>query len=312
MPRYQLDRSIVIGASPERVYEIIADFGSWTTWSPWLIVEPTTRVTVSKDPAALGSTYAWQGEITGHGELEHKKLIVGELVDDELRFLKPFKATCQTAFKLTGERSGTRVTWTMDGAMPWFLFWMIPMFKTLIGMDYTRGLTMLKDLIESGTIPSVTKVHGQEQVGPLRMAGIADSCAVDNVGTAMDRSFEQAREEFRKLGASTDLGMVSVYTKFRMNAGVFEYISGYLIPADVTIPASSPLKTWSLPICKAFRVEHIGPYRHLGNGWSVANQLCRFKKLKQQRTGTFEIYRTPSPKTPESEIKTDIYLPLRG
>ncbi len=152
MPRYQLDRSIVIGASPERVYEIIADFGTWTTWSPWLIVEPTTRVTVSKDPAALGSTYAWQGEITGHGELEHKKLIVGELVDDELRFLKPFKATCQTAFKLTREQSGTRVTWTMDGTIPWFLFWMIPMFKTLIGMDYMRGLTMLKDLIESGTM----------------------------------------------------------------------------------------------------------------------------------------------------------------
>ena len=33
----------------------------------------------------------------------------------------------------------------MRGALPWFLFWMRPAMETFIGMDYERGLKMLKD-----------------------------------------------------------------------------------------------------------------------------------------------------------------------
>ncbi|MEZ6097042.1 MAG: hypothetical protein R3C03_22940 [Pirellulaceae bacterium] len=93
-------------------------------------------------------------------ELEHKELINGRRVVDELRFLKPFKSICETSFELEPVSNGTRVTWNMDGAMPWFMFWMIPMMKTFIGMDYRRGLLMIKDLIETGSIPSQTEVLG--------------------------------------------------------------------------------------------------------------------------------------------------------
>jgi hypothetical protein len=59
-----------------------------------------------------------------------------------------------------------------------------------------------------------------------------------------------------------------------------------------------------------FRVEHIGAYKHLGNAWSIAKQVVRYKKMKQCRVGTYEIYRTVPP-TPEQELVTDIYLPLK-
>jgi hypothetical protein len=311
MSKYHIERSVVIEADPQRVYQFVADYSTWTTWSPWLIAEPTAHVTVSKDPSSVGSRYSWQGDITGQGELEHKRLVPGELVEDELRFIKPFKSICKTSFHLAREGDGTRLSWTMDASMPWFLFWMIPMMKTFIGMDYQRGLNMLKEWIETGAIASKTNVHGSEQVGPIRMAGIAGNCRVNDVGPSMERAFEQAKKEFSNAGLPTNLGMISVYTKFRINEGVFEYISGYLIPEGVTTPATSQLKTWRLPACNAFRVEHIGAYRHLGNGWSVANQLCRFRKLKQQRIGTYEIYRTTPQDGPENTIRTDIYLPLR-
>jgi hypothetical protein len=312
MPKYHIDKSIVIQSDPQRVYDVVADYNTWTTWSPWLIAEPTAKVTVTDDSSSIGSRYAWLGDITGQGELEHKQLKPAELVEDELRFIKPFKTTCKTAFHLNRESSGTRLSWTMDASLPWFLFWMVPMMKTLIGMDYQRGLSMLKDLIETGHIPAKTNVHGPQSVGPIRMAGIADSCRVDDVSSSMDKAFQTATTEFRKASLPVDRGMISVYTKFRMNEGVFEYISGFLLPENAQVPTGTPLKTWTLPACKAFHVEQTGPYRHLGNGWSVANQICRHKKMKQQRIGTFELYRNSPNDVPESEIKTDIYLPLRN
>lgn len=311
MPAYEIEKSVFIQASPVRVFEMVADFQTWTTWSPWLIAEPTAVVTISEDAAAVGSVYAWQGQVTGQGEVEHKRLVKGELVEEELRFIKPFKSICKTSFKISQEGSGTRLLWDMKGAMPWFLFWMIPMLKTFIGMDYQRGLNMLKELIETGTINSKTIVHGTEKIASFRMAGIANQCKIEEVGESMDKAFEQARMEFRKADLPLDKGMISVYTKFRIKEAAFDYISGYIINEDAIIPSTSPLKTWALPSCNAFRVEHIGAYRHLGNGWSVANQLCRHEKMKQQRKGTYEVYRTTPAEVKEADIKTDIYLPLR-
>ncbi|MCA9034123.1 MAG: SRPBCC family protein [Planctomycetaceae bacterium] len=311
MPAYSIVRSIEIEADTSRVFEVVADFGTWTVWSPWLIAEPEARVTVSSDGKSVGSVYSWVGELTGQGEVEHKELVPYSRIEDEIRFLKPFKSQARVGFLLEPTATGTMLSWYMEGSMPWFMFWMIPMMKTFISMDYSRGLKMLKDWIETGSIPSKVIQHGVQQTEPLRMAGVSSTCEVETVGPSMEAAFEKARELFRSHGLPMNGPAISVYTKFRMSKGVFEYISGFVIPADADVPASSGLKEWSIGSAESFRVEHIGSYRHLGNAWSVANQVTRYRKLKQQRCGTYEIYRTTPPESPESELKTDIYLPLR-
>lgn len=311
MPSYHLARSAMIRAPVDRVYETVANFKTWTTWSPWLIAEPTARVVVSANPSGVGATYAWDGEVVGSGEMEQKRVAPPHSLDIELRFLRPFKSTNQVKFELETIGEETKVTWSMDGKMPWFMFWIIPMIKTFIGMDYDRGLSMLKDLIETGNIPSKVLVHGSERVGPLRMAGIAGTCSVDEVNRAVSGAAERARKAFAENGLPLDGLMITVYTRFRVKQKTFDFICGFVLPDELEVPSRVGLTTWRLPNCPAFRVQHTGSYRHLGNGWSVANQVVRYSKLKQRREGTFEIYRTTPPDTPENELVTDIYLPLR-
>ena len=311
MPAYHIEKSIRIDADPITVYNKIADYSQWTVWSPWLIAEPTAKVTVSGNANSVGSTYGWVGEVTGEGKLTHKVLEPGKRIEDELCFIKPFKSVCKTAFHLSPEGSGTKVTWHMDGSMPWFLFWMIPMLKTLIGMDYSRGLNMLKELIETGSISSKVEVHGKHPVQKFKMLGIASKCSVESVGASMEEAFKKAQREFEQFRLPLDGKMISVYTRFRMKEGVFEYISGFIVPESTVVPANSNLKEWKMVAPSAFKVAHVGPYHHLGNGWSVANQIVRYKKMKQHGCGTYEIYVTTPPDTAERELVTDIYLPLK-
>lgn len=310
MPGYQIARTVEIAASPQRVFDFVADYATWTTWSPWLIADPAAKVTVSSPANQTGSTYAWDGSVTGQGELHHRRLVPGKLVEDELRFIKPFKSICSTSFELQPTSQGTRVTWNMQGKMPWFMFWMIPMLKTFVGMDYQRGLAMIKDQIETGSIPSRVDVLKAQPIGPLRVAGIADSAPVDQVGQRMDQTFEQARRQFAAAGLRPGTP-ISVYTKFQVGKGIFEYLSGFELSAEQSLPPGTGLKLWEMPAVQAFQVRHTGSYHHLGNGWSVANQLVRHAKLKQRRCGTFEIYRNSPGEVPDSELVTDIYLPLK-
>ena len=311
MPAWNVTQKVYIEAPASKVYEAVSDYRTWTTWSPWLIADPEASTKVSEIPDAVGSTYHWQGAVVGEGELEHLRLEPGKSVEDELRFLKPMKTTCKTALFFQSHGEGTEVTWTMDATLPWFLFWMIPTIKRMVGMDYQRGLNMLKDLVEKGRIDSKTSVRGVEQVAAVRMAGLSGRCSVDSVSEAMEETLQQVNAEFEREGLPTSGPMIAVYTKFLIKEGVFEYLMGYMIPESLILPTHSSLRDWRQRAGRALHVEHIGSYRHLGNAWSVANQIARYKKLKQCRTGTYEIYTTTPPQTPESLLQTDIYLPLR-
>ena len=310
MPRFQVNRSIHIKAAPEKVFDAVADFSTWTTWSPWLCAEPDAQVRVSEAPSSLGAIYAWKGEVVGEGEIEHRKLQPGRVIEDEIRFVKPFRSTSQVAFEMEATDDGTTLTWHMRGSLPWFLFWMRSQMEVFIGMDYDRGLKMLKDLIETGQILSQTTIHGVESVGPLRVAGIRNVCSVSEIGPTMEAAFCESLQKLNQANLPADGTVISVYHKFDLKAQTFDFTSGLVLP-DSAGPIPEGLSSWSIPAMQALRVRHIGRYEHLGNAWSAAHQYARYKKLKPSKVGAYEVYKNDPENTPPAELCTEVLLPLK-
>lgn len=311
MPKFHVSRSIEIEATPDQVYQKVADFGTWTTWSPWLCADPDADVAVSSDAASVGSTYAWKGEIVGQGQMQHLSLEPGRSIEDELHFIKPFDSKSQVRFEFERREKGCKVSWHMNGSLPWYMFWMISLMKVFIGMDYERGLKMLKEWIETGEILSSTEIRGIESVGPLTMAGIRKTCPIHEVGKSMEQAFAEATSLFQKYNLPTDGGSISVYHKFDMKAQTFDYTSGFMIENSPSKNCEG-LSTWSIPTIRALAVNHRGSYNNLGNAWSAANQYARYKKLKQSRVGTFELYRDCPDETAAKDVQTEIFLPLKS
>ncbi|MEM8912019.1 MAG: SRPBCC family protein, partial [Planctomycetota bacterium] len=67
MPAFHIQRSSVINASREAVFDAIADYGTWPTWSPWLGIDADAKVTTSDEPASVGGNYQWSGPVVGAG-----------------------------------------------------------------------------------------------------------------------------------------------------------------------------------------------------------------------------------------------------
>lgn len=309
MPKFHVQRSIQIEAPPEQVFDRLADYSQWRTWSPWLCAEPDADVQVTDDPSSVGSVYQWRGELVGQGEIEHVKLDPGRLIQDEIRFIKPFKSRSDVRFELDDVDGGTRVTWHMQGSLPWFLFWLKSQMDIFIGMDYERGLKMIKEWIETGEVKSKTLTRGVESVGPLRMAGVSGSALMNEIGPSLQAAMSTAREKLESQGIQIEDAGISVYHHFDMKAQRLDFTAGYQIPADAELDGE--LSTWSIPETSALCVEHIGSYDNLGNGWSAAHQFTRYKKLKQSRVGTFELYKNHPQETAAADLITEIYLPLK-
>ena len=147
----RVQRSATIGAPPERIYPLIADFRRWEAWSPWEKLDPEMKRTLSGADSGVGAVYEWDGNRkAGAGRMEIVEAAEPSEVDIRLDFTRPFESHNTTRFALEPDGSGTRVTWTMDGPQA-FMSKVMGVFidmDGMIGKDFDRGLAAMKDAAE--------------------------------------------------------------------------------------------------------------------------------------------------------------------
>ncbi len=148
---YTVERSTSIEAPPQRIYELVADFHRWTAWSPWEDVDPRLERSYSGAEAGTGAVYRWSGNRkAGSGRMEITDATEPSHVAIDLAFEKPWKARNDTAFSITPDGTGSRVTWTMSGTktLATRVMGLVKSMDALLGPDFEKGLARLKAVAE--------------------------------------------------------------------------------------------------------------------------------------------------------------------
>ena len=154
---FRLERSIIINAAPETIFALIADFRTWTGWSPWEKLDPGMTRSYSGAASGKGAVYGWDSAgKAGKGRMEISRANVADLIMIKLDFLKPFEAHNIAEFTLQRQNGATQggatqVTWAMYGPQPLVAKVMALAFSMdrLVGRDFETGLANLKALAES-------------------------------------------------------------------------------------------------------------------------------------------------------------------
>lgn len=310
MPAYHIERSILIDAGEAKVRPAIEDFGEWPKWSPWLCMEPDTKLNVYGTPGQTDHSYDWDGELVGAGKMKIASLEQGKIKMD-LSFLRPFKSEAKVMMEINpvGD-SQTEVTWHMDGKMPFFLFFMIGMMKAMIGMDYARGLKMLKEYVETGTVKSKTEIVGVVDVSQIHYLGVEAFCTMDDVGESMGQTLPAAH----KAATNNQIEMNGPPGAMYHNVDLKKQTMHYTAIVQTKTPSKvDDAKTGTITPCKALKITHKGSYHHLGNAWSTAMSYQRNKKLKMLKSHCgFELYTNDPAETPEEDLITEIFIPVRA
>lgn len=96
MPKMNVLQSIHIDASPEKIYPLISNLNHWNRWSPWVLAEPTAKITTTNE----GTYHEWEGDIIGAGNLKIESSQPNVSVAMALTFLKPWKSSASTRIHL--------------------------------------------------------------------------------------------------------------------------------------------------------------------------------------------------------------------
>lgn len=148
-----VSRSIQIQASPEKVYDLIANFRNWNGWSPWDKLDPNLERRFDGAEAGKGAHYAWTGnKKVGSGEMTITEATEPSRVVIALHFIAPWETTNTTEFTLAPRDGHTEVTWNMRGPSPFIVKLMSLLFnmEKAIGKDFEKGLAAMKNVAEAG------------------------------------------------------------------------------------------------------------------------------------------------------------------
>lgn len=153
MPKeYAVEREIVINKPKAEVYDYLESLQNQTNWSVWARMDPKMKMEYKGTDRTVGFTYLWEGnDEVGKGEQEITKIVPGERINTQLRFLKPYESTSE-AYLIT-ESAGdnqTKVKWGFTGVMPYPMNVMLPFMgmDKMIGKDFSDGLNNLKAILE--------------------------------------------------------------------------------------------------------------------------------------------------------------------
>ena len=307
MPKLNINRSITIEAPADKIFKVLNHFETWSPWSPWLIMEPEATVDVRED----GKFYSWQGKRIGEGQMAITNEVENKSIDYDLEFLKPWKSKAKVRFEFAEDGEQTKVTWYMDSALPFFLFWMKKMTTAYISMDYDRGLNMLKDYVENGTVPSKIGFDGDTNFPGYKYVGVKTTCSMEDIGPKMGTDFGKLNKWFSDHGIQPADVPFSMYHKWDMVNKKVEYTSGFPVK-DYPENLSGDFVKGEIPQLKTYSLTHTGPYRHLGNAWSTGYNMHQSKAFKMNKSvAAFETYPSDPAKVAEDDIVTKIYFPIK-
>lgn len=309
MPAYHIDRSILINSPIKKIRESLCDFHQWTKWSPWLVVESDIQINFNNKQGIVGAAYDWKGKVTSEGSMILVNISDNKLIMN-LTLLKPFRSKATLIFDLQEEEDGTKVIWSMDSKLPFFLFWMVRHIKAFIGMDYERGIRMLKDYLETGSVPTKVIIDGITQTKSQRYIGIANKCNLEDIPEIMPQDFQTVYDFLQKNNLCHGAVPFAVYTVFNIFEKNMEFISAFPIDQEIVVP--EPYVTGELEGGNILKVTHTGAYTHIGNAWTAAFSYARYKNLKIKKMPMgIEFYLNNPADTPAEELIAEIVIPLR-
>lgn len=149
---YNVSRSAEIAKPKSEVFAYLRSLKKQGEWSPWGKRDPNMEQKFTGTDGEVGSMNYWNGnKEVGEGEQEITKIVEGERIESELRFLKPWKSTSD-AYITTEEvdANTTKVTWGFSGKnkFPMTIMMLFISMDKAVGKDFEEGLSSLKQILE--------------------------------------------------------------------------------------------------------------------------------------------------------------------
>jgi|SRR6185436_737513 len=143
-----VERSIVINAPAEIVFDEVNTLKKWEQWSPWDKMDPGMEKNYFGPESGTNAGYSWKGPKTGEGKMTVTDSKPNELIATRLDF---GGIGAMSDYHFEPAEGGVKVKWTFDSDKtnnPMFRYMNVMMNSMLVN-QFDSGLVAIKRIAES-------------------------------------------------------------------------------------------------------------------------------------------------------------------
>ncbi len=305
---YRVERSLVMRRDRRSLFDKVLDFRSWHEWSPWLSHEPDTTLVYSDKPDEVDGFYTWDGNHVGAGKLTHTGVSPPDKIEQRIEFTRPFRSVSQVFWRFEEAGDGnTKVTWGMEGRMPFLFRFMAAKLPDTIGKDYELGLNMLNGIVDPESEHPGLRYEGLEELPSRRILCKPFSGTLQEMQQEIETALEGLLAEAGESAAGPPM---VIYWRLPDKEGNFDLSFGVPVNAD-TQSGSYTVK--EIPGGSFYKTKMLGSYRFLELAWPAAISHLRMYSMRlDRRRPCLEIYENDPNQVQSNDVATAIYLPVKS
>lgn len=303
---YHVERSIVIKAEKQVVFDMVCDFQKWDLWTPWSADTDTTAVIEFIGNCEVGALQRWDGEDMGKGEMMMTEKDPPNMLRWELGF-EGQSNKMLVGMDFVDEEGDVLVTWTADGDLgynPVYRYYGL-MIDSRLGADYEKGLENLKKVCEAlPDYPGIT-ITMLESMPAL---AVRDSVTMDEIGPFMETYMPQLFMYAIRQGAQIAAPPYSIYYNWDPEGLIFVECG---IPLEQAIEGEDVIITTETPGGKAVKGVYFGPYEEMAVVYEALEQYISVMQLEPVGLA-YEVYiNDPTEETDPQKWETHVFFPLK-
>lgn len=309
----QVERSTVIDAPRATVFTVLNGFRQFGKWSPWAGIDPNATTTIEGPAVGVGAKLGWSGNAdVGSGTQEIVESVPYERIALRLGF-GDFPGTFGARFELGDAGGGTRVTWVFEADYGGSILgrWFGLLADRMVGPDYEKGLAQLKGLVEQlprADFSSLKVVAVETTADPVVQLSVRSADNPNAIGVALGVAYSRLSGYINVAGLQQTAGPIAIFRGAEQGTLTLDAA----IPVDRGDAApTGQVRLAHLPAGPALRAEYQGAYAGLAA--ARAQMVAYLAAAGIEPAGpTWEQYVSDPARTPEPQLVTHIYVPVRA
>jgi effector-binding domain-containing protein len=316
LPRQvHVERSTTIAAPRATVFTIVNGFRMFSKWSPWAELDPNMKVTIEGPEWGVGAKQSWSGDPkkVGSGSEVITDSVPYESLTCALDFGEQGKAISRFTFATEGDN--TKVVWGMDADMgkgPVGRYFGL-MMDSMVGKDFAKGLAGLKTLAEGMPKADFADLKVEiVDVGAVPIAFVSSTSGKGEteIAAAIGAAFGQVGKFMATAKLKQDGPVMTINTKWDETGYGFDAAVPIDRMPEALPAAAAPVGVKQSYAGKVLKVVHKGAYRTMMKDYDQLDAYAAAHGYERPAP-PWDEYVTDPGKTPESDLITNIYMPVK-
>ncbi len=313
LPKHvHVERTMVMNAAPEVVFNQVNTLKNWEKWSVWDRKDTTMQKKYEGPEAGINAKFSWdsQNKDLKTGSMTIKSSAPNDSISIELVFGE--RTPSIATFHFFKDDKGTKVIWSMDmdmGMNPVAKYFGLMMDK-MIGPDFDKGLANIKDIVEK--LPPPTKLPDdylkivETTVPQQNILKVHIKCSEKEIGKNLGESYHKIGEYAGKNKANMTGAPMAIYQHWQNDA--FEFDAA--VPFDKKLPGVGDVKSGEIKAGNVIMTNFYGPY----NKVNIAHELIKDwlkTNNKKQKGDAWEVYASdPGMEKDTAKWLTQVFYPI--